>query len=488
MKTLWVIVLAILLTSTLGCAKKDAVPAPAPPTAWALPKDIPPSRILISAQGSHFAYLRTEADGTSTVVRDGTEVAKGLHLAERTNFGEGGLPNLLPPLYLSPNETTLVWVVAAGKGQRVVVDGTPDPVYNEVGNVVFSTDGRHRAYAARVGKAWHVVKDGKDEPGAFTAFGGLQGFGADPTLVNPVLSADGAHLLYVATIDGGMVLVVDGKRYGPYRIIDGLSATRDLSSYAVRVRSEHTARILDTGTLLPAADDVSVPRVSADGTHLAYMRRVKESYHLILDGAAKPTWDRKMRPVTFSPDGTRVAFVGTGYEGQDALIVDGVVKGFAEMKNDGIYGIYFSPDSKRVAYRTRNRLVVVGEAKLGGRISEHAGGIFFSPDSQHLAYLAETDKGAVLMRDTTALAPVASWLYGATFSPDSAHLVAATAVPGKARHMQVLVDGTPTGATYDDLLTFPYDHGPNFFFTAADRFFYYAIKDGELRREEGRVK
>ncbi len=489
MKRLPYALLAAVCLSLLGSVNHAAAPAPAVPTAWPLPKGVGVGQILLSPHGTHFAYLRPEADGTSTVVRDGVDVATHVHPATREDFRAGCLPVTLPTLYFSPDDATLTYVAAVGHGMRVVVGGTAEPVYDEVGNLVFSGNGRHRAYAARVGKAWHVVRDGEDQPGAYAAIGGGRGMGGDPTLFDPVLSPDGAHLLYAAwgagPADAGMVLVVDGKAFGPYTALNGLSATPDLSRYAVRVHDGTGARILDTGTLLPAADSVSAPVVSADGKHLAYMRQVQDTYHLLLDGDAKPTWDRKLRPVIFSPDGTRYAFVGTSKEGQDALVVDGITVGFAGMVNDGIYGVYFSPDSRHVAYRTRDRLAVIGEPKLGGRISERADPFLFSPDSRHLAYLAETPTGPVLMRDARAVGPVAGTVYGLTFSPDSAHLVAVVGVPGTPR-MQLLIDGV-AGPRYDTMLTFPYDHGPNFFFTAPDRFFFYAIRGHTLLREVGTI-
>jgi hypothetical protein len=105
-------------------------------------------------------------------------------------------------------------------------DGIKERQYDEIDNLVYSQDGKLRAYAARKGKRWSIVVNGKDGP-------------AFDRVVSPTFSPDGSFLVYRAREDGVRFVVV-----------------ADANGTTI---SQH-----------PAYEQVFQPVFTADGTSIAY--------------------------------------------------------------------------------------------------------------------------------------------------------------------------------------------------------------------------
>lgn len=79
----------------------------------------------------------------------------------------------------SPDQTVCAFRAQRGAEMFVLVNGKPGAGYEDVGSIVFSTDGHHVAYVAKRQGSWMVVADGK-EGQAFETIEGLTFIGARP--------------------------------------------------------------------------------------------------------------------------------------------------------------------------------------------------------------------------------------------------------------------------------------------------------------------
>jgi hypothetical protein len=134
-----------------------------------------------------------------------------------------------------------------GKGW-VVLDGQKGPTFLEVGEPVFSPDGRSVAYLARVRKdEWAVVRNGRPGPPLPKARG------------KPASSPDGTRLAYAACPH-----LRKGRR-GAVAVVDG--------------------------TVSRLHDMVSAPSFSADSRHVVYIVRDGEREWVVVDGRDGPQYD-----------------------------------------------------------------------------------------------------------------------------------------------------------------------------------------------------
>jgi hypothetical protein len=330
-----------------------------------------------TADGSHLAYA-VDAGGPMQLVVDGqpravypeirwlTFSADGAHLAYTVKDGDGwqlmldgqsrGSFHDVFDLVFSPDGSRLAHKAAVegewhdgGKERRrrgerakegwrdadhfrVDIDGESGPEYDEVGDLVFSADSRHVAYAAREGGSWRVVTDG--QPGEPFTFVGSLAFqpGTD-------------QLAYVAR-SGSSWMVMAGSQLVPCGYAVGnLTYSRDgmRTGYVGSLDAFHQFAVVD-GQAGPVYDAVTAPVFGGDGAHVAYEARLGASWMVVEDGVAGPAYDAVGPPV-FSLDGRRLAYAtrqGTAYR----LVTDGT----PGVACDGIGVTAFSPDGSHLAY------------------------------------------------------------------------------------------------------------------------------------------
>lgn len=267
---------------------------------------------------------------------------------------------------------------AAKRGKKwvMVADGKEGPEFVEVGSPRFSVDGQHFAYRAVSQKAetagglfirWRMVVDGKEGP-------------EFEELSLPVFSPDGQHMAYRGKRTPGTeareVLILDGKEMGQFE-------------YVSEVNPE---------TMTREFDQDSQPVFSPDGHHWAYRARRKKNKEIILfDGKESAEFEEVTNPV-FSPDGQHFAYRAKLKKNQEVILLDGKeTPGF-----DTVTKPVFSPDGRRSAYFAKRdkkwHLVLDGEERsdpelekwhsnIGHEVAGSSGPLF-SPDSQHSAYLS----------------------------------------------------------------------------------------------------
>jgi len=275
----------------------------------------------------------------------------------------------------------LAWVVRANEGFAVAIDGKAGPRFGQIGGILnlvddvgwevcaeFSDDGHHVAYSGRRGKAWYAVIDGQIGPAC------------------------------------------DEVRLGENRVFG--------------------------------------PR----GSHYAYVARRGHKDTIIIDGQEGRAYDRTSTP-RLSPEGSRVAYIAANAGEGEVVVLDGQPVGQAEEINP--YSLTFSPDGRRFAYATKRPekpVIVDGETyPLVGEIAlSH---LIFSPDSQHLAYVEYTgsDDGpdeCWLVLDGERGRPYRS-IGMPSFVPGSGQVCYA-AMKGEWRD-EVIVVGEEESPTYDQV-------------------------------------
>ena len=232
----------------------------------------------------------------------------------------------------------LVRVVRDHEGERVWFAGREGAKYDEIVDAELSADGKGLAYVARKGGKLVVVDDGR-EGAAYEEIGELR------------FSPDGTRLAYRAKKGpggrgGGWVMVVDGREGQDHMMIAEESPTfsPDGRSIAYVVR-HHAHRALGWRLFQGLWPTERVPSV------------------VVVDEQEGPRLDDVVaESLTFSPDGRRVAYVGTLHNKAN-VFVDGLPCKGCESVSEASRWLVFRPDSRRIAYWAgdRWRAIVNGE-------------------------------------------------------------------------------------------------------------------------------
>lgn len=542
-------------------------------------------RVVMSEDGEHLAVV-TPKGSREIVLIDGVEGPVFDEIPER--FGWTNFPGSRGSIAFSPTGGRSAYVgrragdfIAVVDGKEAVTLSTPETAktlgYSDMAGwaFLFNHDGSRLAYGAQSGPgAWVMVVDGVKSP-AYRALDFSQA------------ALIGKRLIYVAQTpaDQKWHAVVDGKVGPAYDSILSLKVTPDGAHYAFiiskRSATARTAAVVSDGVegatereiseleqapdgrvgymtmrpqtgpggnpphLIVGGLDASwttsfgypVPAGpapqqhvawSADGKRFAYIQRntPNPGVTVMVNGKPMgPTYNSASGPL-WSPDGSRLAYVGTSPTGNFPVIDGQELTGFNWVKeftwspdgkryafyagnSTGIWMIVdgkeqpkalgftadalrFSPDGKHLAYGAQNT-VATYQPVIDGVAKPHNLQNFFtrnnprlpfpvfsySPDGNHLAYVAYTPvdgnpKGAVIVDGTTYPGPTPSFTYP-SWSPDSKHF-AAVVTTGKG--WGVMIDGK-LSPLYEDVLS------PNlkaFHFVDAHTYQFYAVKAGQLYR------
>jgi hypothetical protein len=356
-------------------------------------------------------------------------------------------------IVVSPDYTRLAYVIDTGNGQRVIVDGQPQPIFTYVfpRTLRFSPDSKRFAYTVGLNTAKYppsaVVLDGEQGP-VFEKIRPSE----DGT--NTFFSPDSKRAAYVGEKAGMTTVVVEGlpgKAHAGLAGSAGVIWSRDSKRWGIMVRDTRA------GKEYVVVDDV--PGRRHDGLVVPVSTNLAAS--IVVEYTAE-------RGIVFSADSRRVAY--GAYEGKHALlIVDGAevarqeskrvkrkdAKGNEiELSEGGISEISFSPAGDRLAYSVSQGLEKQWFVVDGKKEKEHLAIPFgrFSSDGKHFAYFGITGPKAVLVRDgaqdKTFDAPpedVGYLVEALAFSPDGNRLAAAVHRNGKA----VVIGDVAESSAYD---------------------------------------
>lgn len=277
------------------------------------------------------------------------------------------------------------------------------------GNVVFSPEAKRAGYIVFHDKKQRMVLDGR------------QGKPYD-SVKEPVFSPDGGKLAYVAVSDKRWFIVVDGKEGQPY-------------------------------------DEVANPVFSPDSRLAAYEARKGDQWFIVVGEHESAGSNMHSGPPVFSPDSKYVFYVEQDYAKNKAYRVVseiGMKRALSRHEYDN-FGVYtFSPDGSRVAYVTGKDgewKVVVSD--FGGQNKDRSEAFdeiltrpVFSSDGTRVAYAAERKGVRFLIKNDKAVAlGDLNWVGAPVFSPD---LSEAAFVLERGGKQQVIVDGKE-GPQYDEI-------------------------------------
>ena len=142
--------------------------------------------------------------------------------------------------------------------QRIVWDGQPHRIFDDIVGPTFSPDSQRLVYFADTVYGWRLFVDGKEQPCL------------EPRS-EPVFTPDSKHVVYWAGRGDGVCLVLDGRRQADYD-----------------------------------AAEFRTLAFSPDSRHVAYLARRKSQWLLVVDGHEYPLADKHIRQISFSADSQQV--------------------------------------------------------------------------------------------------------------------------------------------------------------------------------------
>jgi hypothetical protein len=190
-----------------------------------------------------------------------------------------------------------------------------------------------------------------------------------------------------------------------------------------------------------------------------------------------------LQPV-LSATGNRIALYGIGADGQQHVIVDDKdvpLAGGTSANNNRVTDLSFSPGGTRYAYVAGGTLYVDGTAQPG---YVNGGSYLFSADDQHFAYLASIANAQCLLVDGKIVNKTPGQMRYAFFSPDSQHFffvkMGNLQAQGTKDPQMLFADGQPVVHLTDNGVggSFLY----HFAFPSANTMTFVGRTDGNLRR------
>jgi len=170
-----------------------------------------------------------------------------------------------------------------------------------------------------------------------------------------------------------------------------------------RYEDQGPGQIIVDGVPGEKYEDVTDPEWERTGSRLAYAAKRGAKWFVVVNGVEGEKYDGieiAPRYVLFSPDGSRLAYVGVRATGQDSgqmetkqfVVVDGVERKGAY---DYVSDLHFSQDDRRFgccAKRAGKPVLILDGAEREIVGYDSLRDLVFSPDGKHVAYVASRAK------------------------------------------------------------------------------------------------
>jgi WD40 repeat protein len=360
-------------------------------------------------------------------------------------------------LTFSADSTTPAYLVVVKEGMFAVVGSTPTKTYDEIlKNTIFAIPGTSQfAFFARPKQRErplvHIA--GEDGP-QFDEVGNL------------VFTADGKRWAYAVRDRSKMFFIIDKKPSAEYDAVIGDSFvwSPDGTRHAFLARNGEGEsaiwHVVVDGKSMYQAKVLGRPFFSPDSKRVAFAAGTDKQVQLVIDGQAVHTpFDQILGDtIRFSPDSKRVAYLaGRAAVGERKASLFYVVDGEEQKGFDRIVSgsFIFSPDSKHHAYvgitvddADANKLQLVAMIDgRGGRSYDDIRLAQWSPDSRKFAFLAKRGDRVYAVEDNIEGAGYEA-VSNLQFSPDGKHLLY---VASRNNKWYVVVDGI-VGPEYDGIV------------------------------------
>jgi hypothetical protein len=257
---------------------------------------------------------------------------------------------------------------------NVLVDGKRRAAYRGIAGWSVAVAQDHLAFAAKLGKQWAVVRDGRVSRERWDGIGELR--------------FTGDTLVYIAERAGGWHVVANdvvGPRHGAI-----LAATlRTAGTHVAYVAQDGPrSRVVVDGHAHPVFDGIAQLELRADGRS-AYVARAGLDMHAVIDGVVSPARSR-ISHVTLGP-GRRAAYAAT-IEGEARLVVDDAIGPGV----DEIRLVRWSDDGAQVAWLGRLGaldILSLDDAPIAAWPKRADAKVAFKPGTHELAYVATVEGG-----------------------------------------------------------------------------------------------
>lgn len=226
------------------------------------------------------------------------------------------------------------------------------------------------------------------------------------------------------TIEERMVPIGHGIS-GEEIYVNSLKISPDYKHIAYVSRIGGTFRVWMDGVTKKSHSGITrqSPFFSPKQNRVAYIADENDKMFVVVDNEEHDRY-KQVGTLTFSPDGSRLAYRAEDDKGRQVVVIDGKEGPKFDVGITNDIGIVFSPDSKHVAYvgLTGNNSCIFVKDNKKMRSFEKIGRIEFSPDSKHYAYTAMEDgtwKVILDDKEGTEYKQISNLM----FSPDSSHTV-----------------------------------------------------------------
>jgi hypothetical protein len=384
--------------------------------------------LQFSSNNAHVAYVSTVKDpskpeNTSLVIDGKNE--KLFYQVHDFHFSDDGNHWA----YVGQDFTGNAKPGTSVQGAHLMVDGKELAAFESIYSYQLSADG-HVGYTAN--KRTHMSAQSEmvgDECAGLDAqvWDVAKGHrfpahGASPLYLSP----DGQHVAWLEERPGNneLSLAVNGKHGLGYRGIHDIFFSPDSQhiNYVAIQGSNGNYVVRDEDEAGPYQGPITI-FLSPSGKHVAFEVKGQQTAFVVEDGKQQTTYEAIYGPLVFSPDGEHLAYIAqakdptanmTPIERQQAeqspahnrglyIVLDGqqqqvplAIKFHAAVNTSGIY---FSPDSKHLAYTDYHTVVVDGrQVKSVPKFTPNGpkvklppdtidGAAFgFTPDNKHLLY------------------------------------------------------------------------------------------------------
>jgi roadblock/LC7 domain-containing protein len=357
----------------------------------------------------------------------------------------------------------------------VVHNGRAGNMYDAVGAIALSPDGRRIAHGALVAGKWHMVVDGT-EGAAFS------------TVKSPQFSPDGKHLAYQAMAGEKWYLIVDttanagtNTRFLDHQFSSDSGKIAYIDNADVKNRGRLVISDLAFAQQAIISTGVSLMVVDQAGTRLAAVSLREGKQQLVECGFDRPDSVKTGRPYAaiqnpaFGPDGVGLAYFAER-DGRHIMVFNDR----EEALPDGGTPVEFPvvrPDQKAVgSIISVNNRVFFQHSFLGERKHENSydeiGGLVYNRDGSVHAYSARKGAGWFIVANGVegegfdrAISP--------KFSPDGRFLVYRARKDGK----RFVVVAKKSGKIIRQHP--PYEQVFDVVFTADGKSVAYGVKDGQ---------
>jgi len=352
--------------------------------------------IVFSPTGGHSAYVGRRAgdfiavvDGKEAVTLMTPESAKGINYTDPAAWR----------FIFSRDGSRLAYAAREGTSWVMVVDGVKSPLYRGLDMSQAALNGKRLIYVAQTAtdQKWHTIVDGKAGP-------------AYDTIRSLKVTPDGAHYAFIiekrSPTARPAAVVIDGVEGATEREISDLEQAPD-GRVAYMAMRPQTGPGGNPPHLIVGALDASWTTTfgyavaagpspqhhvawSADGKRFAYIQQntPNPGVTVMVNGKAMGLSYISASAPLWSPDGSRLAYVGTSPTGAFPVIDGQELEGFNWVKE-----FTWSPDGKRYAFYGGNstaiRMFVDGKEQPKA-LSFGVGSLGWSSDSKHFAYSAQT--------------------------------------------------------------------------------------------------